>query len=65
MTSSRSDDVTKSVCVSVCSQFFHLEHSNHSKADVSGVSNVKGNLKSDPRVFQWCSKGVPRMFQGA
>ena len=47
ISSSRSDNVTNSVCLSVV--FFYYEHSKHLKQDVSGV-------------YKGCSKGVLKMF---
>ena len=63
MSSSRSDDVTKCVCVCGCPSvvnLFSLEHSKHLKLDVSRVS--QGCLKSVSRVFQGCLKGVLKML---
>ena len=48
------------VCLSVVNML-SLEHSKHSKADVSGVS--KECLKGISRVFQGCSKDVPRCLK--
>ena len=53
MSSSRSDDVTKCVCLSELI-FFSLEHSKHFKQDVSQECP-----KDVSRVFQECSKGNP------
>ena len=60
MSSSRSDDVTKSVCPSEVN-LFSLEHSKHLKSYVSVVSQecLKfKSLKGVSRVFQGCSKNV-------
>ena len=61
MSSSRSDDVTMFVCVSVRSH--SLEHSQPLKQDVSRVLQVL--LLDVPRVFQGCFKKVSRVFQGS
>ena len=58
MSSSRSDDVTKSVCPSVVN-VFSLEHSKDLKSYVSVVSQEC--LKCLKCVSL---KGVPRMFKG-
>ena len=55
----RSDDVTKSVCLSVCVCVVilsNLEHSKHMKQDVSWI--LQGCLM----VISGCLKGVPRIF---
>ena len=67
MSSSRSDDVTKSVCVSVCSQF--VKFGAFKAFEVicfSGVSRVSqvssGCLKGAPGVFQECLKVLQGCF---
>ena len=63
MSSSRSDDVTKSVCLSVSSHSFSFDHLKHLKQDVSRVLQVF--LLDVPRLFQGCFKEVSRVFQGS
>ena len=61
MCSSRSDDVTKFVCLSVVI-LFDLEHLKYLKQYVSKV--LQGCLNGVLRVFQKYFKGVSRTFLG-
>ena len=72
MSSSRSDDVTTSVRVSVClsvhSHSFNLEHSKHLKQDISWIlqgclMGVSGCLKGVHMLCKGCSKDAVRVFQ--
>ena len=58
MSSSRSDDVTKSVCLSVC--VFSLEHSKYLKEYV--LRELQGCLRGVCLKFQRCLEGS-RLFQ--
>ena len=63
MSSSRSDDVTKFVCVFVrlCVViFFSLEHSKHLKQDV--LRELQGCLRGVRLKFQGCFKEVLRVL---
>ena len=61
MSSSRSDDVTKSVSVLVWSHFyFSFEHSQHLKQDV--LSELQGCLFEALRAFQGSFKDVSKKF---
>ena len=65
MSSSRSDYVSKCVCVCLWGvNLFSLEHSNHLKLDVSNVFQgcILGSLLCVLRVFQGCFKDVLRVF---
>ena len=71
MSSSRSDDVTKCVCLCVL-LFFSLKHSELFMQDVSrvlqrcliGVSRMsQGRFMGVPRVFKRCLEDVSREFQ--
>ena len=73
MSSSRSDDVTKSVCVSVCSQFvkfgafkaFEVSVLQGCLLDVLDVPKVsRGCLKGFSKVSQGCPLDVSRVSQG-
>ena len=67
MSSSRSDYVTRSVCLSV-EILFSLEHSKHLNLNVSRVLRAvswvsQECLKGVSRVPQRCLKGVPQVLQ--
>ena len=63
MSSSRSDDVNKCVCICVGVILFSLEHSKHLKHKV--LRELQCCLKKFEvsRVFKGCIKGVSRKFQ--
>ena len=66
ITSSRSDDVTKSVCPCFrLSECFVKSVSRVFQECLKGVSRVfQGSFKSVSMVFHECFKGVSRVFQG-
>ena len=65
MSSSRSDDVTKSLCMFAFSPFFQFKAFKALEARYfKGVTRVsKGWLKDALRLFHWCFKSVERVLQ--